>query len=811
MSEERTHLRTRLPGSIGALVLATSAVALAHTAELPSNVAPPPTAPATASSNGNHSGNARNVADPVAQGGTVSLEQSLQEIVVTARRRQEKLADVPVAVTAFTDNDLRENRVESTQDLQDYVPSMNVATGVTENSGVQIRGMGATGGFGSVIAGGGTGVVSYFDDAVANMSDRSLYYDLQNVQVVEGPQGTLFGKNTTGGVVLFVPKAPNDSLGGYIDGWFGDYGLTAFTGAINVPIVDDKLMVRVAVQRYDRGGYTIDRGPYFPGKDYDNQHYGSGRVSILFKPIEGLQNSTVMSYFDSNENGPGFVLSAVNPAGPFASVLDPYLAQQQAAGSRSTSLSTDQIDKRQEYGVINTTKWSIASGLDFKNIFSYEVQKWQNAEDLDASPYIITDLVGTNGWHLQTGTYTEEPQFQATALGGNLNVTGGGYYEYGHNIGNQPYQVDVALGGFTVLQPFASNYERSRAIYGQTTFDLGEFADALRGLKLTSGYRDTWDNYGYGIALVAAGSNACLSSSGVYSPPTSNCRFSDTGSNNGRSWTLGLDYHVAPTTLVYVRSGHGYIPGGFNPAVAYDFPGGRDSVGYRFAPESDTDVELGTKWEFLIGTTAGSVDADVFYTNFNDIQRIVFESININQAGIPSNFTTNASAARIDGFELQGDLRPVRAVKIALAYSWDEGRYTEINPVAAPSLVGIPFANLPKQKASVIATYFLPTPEQSGVVSVSGSYTYQSTFYDGTSSPVYALDFIKSYGIGNIRLDWNDVYGTSFDGSLFVTNVGNTLYRTGVYDEYASLGYLQSQYGPPRMYGVQLRYTFGGG
>lgn len=158
--------------------------------------------------------------------------------------------------------------------------------------------------------------------------------------------------------------------------------------------------------------------------------------------------------------------------------------------------------------------------------------------------------------------------------------------------------------------------------------------------------------------------------------------------------------------------------------------------------------------------------------------------------------------------ELQANLRPVRAVKIALAYSWEEGRYTEINPIAAPSLVGIPFANLPKQKVSVIGTFFLPVPDRVGSLSISGSYAYQSTFYDGTSSPVYPLDFIKAYGIGNLRMDWDDILGASVDGSLFVTNVGNTLYRTGIYDEYASLGYLQSQYGPPRMYGVQLRYTF---
>ena len=731
-----------------------------------------------------------------------------EEIIVTARRREEQIQNVPEAITAFSGDDIRTKRIETATDLQNYVPSLNVATSVTHDSTITIRGMGPTGGFGTVIAGGGTGVVSYFNEAVANISERAMYYDLQNVQVVKGPQGTLFGKNTTGGVVLFTPEKPTNDFDGYVETWLGDYGLAVVTGAVNVPIVDDKLLVRLAGQRYERDGYTIDRGPDFPGKDYDNQDYWTGRASVIFRPIDGIENDTVAYSLYSDQNGPGFVLSALNPTNGFAPLVAPFFAQQQAAGVRSTALSADQIDKRYEYGLIDTLKWSITDAVQFKDIFSYQVQKWRNAEDLDASPLIITDLVGTSsGWHIETSTFTEEPQLQGTLLNGDLQWQGGGYFEFGHNNGTQPYQVDAALGRFEVLQPFAPNYERSQGAYAQATYDIGGVVNDLRGLKFTAGYRYTWDSYGDGLSLYSPDAgNACFTGPGVYSQKTNYCLFYGSGSNSGRSWTLGLDYQLDPDTLIYVRSGRGYIPGGFNPAIAY-VPGGSNTPQYRFAPESDTDVELGTKANFTLGGAKTQIDADLFHTDFTNIQRVVFELVNYNGLGLPSNFTTNASAAEIEGFEFQGTILPLDGLKLEASYSYDFGHYTRIDPLAAPSLVGIPFANLPKHKITLGVSYLLPLAPEVGDVSLSGTFSYQAKYFDAPA--VQPLDDIASYSLLNLRIDWDGIFRSPVDASFFVTNATDTVYRVGEYGTFATDGRVISLYGEPRMFGVQLRYRFG--
>jgi iron complex outermembrane receptor protein len=666
--------------------------------------------------------------------------------------------------------------------------------------------MGPTGGSGpgAVLAGGGGGVVAYFAEVPTNAAGPGLFYDLENVQVAKGPQGTLFGKNTTGGVILFVPRKPTNDFEGFIEASGGNYNMKSATAAINVPVVDDRLLVRLAAQVQKRDGFTVDRGPIFPGKDYDNRDYWAARLSVVWRPIESVENYTIFSAFHSNEHGDGFVLSAVNPTGPFAASLLPILAQQQAAGVRSTALSDDEIDKRYNYGIINTTRWSISDAAQFKNIFSYQVQKWRNSEDVDGTTLILDDLVAprTGGWHTQVGTYTEEPQLQGTAFHGNLKWTAGVYYEDGRNIAAQPYEVDVAEGNFVILQSNQTNSEQSRGAYIQTTYDLGAVSNGLDGLKLTTGYRYTRDNFAYGIGAHSPSlGNACLTSSGTY--PQTDCFFASSGSSTGESWTVGLDYQLTTDTLLYVRSSKGYVPGGFNPSFGFT-PGGVSTPQFRFAPESAVDVELGLKSEFMVWNIPAQIDADVFHSDFKDIQRLVSETL---PGGVQSNFTANASKAEIDGFEFQGSIAPVKNLKVAASYSYNRGTYTKIDPAAAPSLVGIPFGYLPANKASVTTTYTLPLDAAIGELGIGASYSYQSKFFDAPA--VQPLDYIAGYGLVNLNLSWNGIMRSAFDASFFISNATDRTYRVGQYSNYVSDGRITSFYGEPRMFGVDLRYRFG--
>lgn len=732
---------------------------------------------------------------------------SLEEIMVTARRREESISSVPVAITALTAEALRTKNIETAEDLQNYVPSLNVSSSVTRDDYTfSLRGMGPTGGSGpgAVLAGGGSGVVTYFAEVPTSGGGPGLFYDLESVQVAAGPQGTLFGKNTTGGVILFVPKKPVNDVEGFVELGLGDYHMKTATAVLNTPLVEDKVLVRLAVQALDRDGFTVDRGPLFPGKDYDNRDYWAARLSVLLRPSDSLENYTIVNALHSEEHGDGFVLTAVDPNGAFGSLLLPILAQQQASGVRSAALSANEIDKRFNYGIINTTRWSYNEQWQFKNIFSYQVQKWLNSEDVDGTPLVLDDLVPVSrDWHTQVGTYTEEPQLQGAALDSHLRITAGAYYEDGHNLAPQPYQVEVALGNFIIHQADQTNSERSRGLYAQTTYDLGAVMASLDRLKLTTGYRYTWDNYAYGIAAYSpSAGNACLTSSGTY--PPSDCAFSAAGRSGGSSWTLGLDYQL-PDVLVYVRSGRGYVPGGFNPSFGFT-AGGVNTPQFRFAPESVIDVELGIKSEFTLGEMPASVTADIFHSNYTNIQRYVSETL---PGGIASNFTANASEAEIEGFEFQGNLVPLSGLSLNATYSYNHGKYTKIDPAAAPSLVGVPFAYLPENKASIGATYKIITGRKLGDLSAGMFFSYQSRFFDAPA--VQPFDYIAGYGLLNGRIDWKNLFQTALDASFFISNATDKIYRVGQYNNLVSNGYVTSLYGEPRMYGVQLRYSFAPG
>lgn len=727
------------------------------------------------------------------------------DIIVTARRREESLQNVPVAVTALGGAEIERRHIETATDLQNYVPSLNVSSSFNRDDVTfTIRGLGPTGGSGpgAVLGGGGAGVVSYFAETVATGSGPGLFYDLENVQVLKGPQGTLFGKNTTGGAVLFTPSRPRDDFEGYLQASYGNLGSLRLGGVLNVPVVSGKLLVRFSFQRERSDGFTIDRGPLFAGKDYDNRDYWAGRLSLLFKPFGWFENSTILSFLDSRQNGDGYILSAANPQNPNGAALLPFLAEQQAAGIRSASFSTDSIDKRRNYGVVNTSTFTLGHGLILKNIFSYQVQKIQNANDLDATPLAITDLVGRlSDWHTQTGTLTEELQLQAKALDDKLQVTTGVYYERSHDIAPQPFRVIAAFGNVDVRQPRQTNSATSLGVYGQATLDLGALSNALDGLNLTGGYRKTWDRYSYGVALYTPSfGNICLSGAGTY--PQNDCFIFNRGRNQGDSWTAGLDYHLARNTLVYVRSSHGYVPGGFNPALAY-VPGGTDLPQFRFAPQTATDMEAGIKASTGFAGGHASFAADIFRTNFSNIQRLVALTL---PNGINSNFTANASEARIWGIELEGALELNVGLRLEANYSYNEGKYTRIDPAAAPSLVGIPFGYLPKHKVSVSVNYDFVKSDSVGRIGGRLNYSYQSRYFGAPA--VQPLDYISAFSLINLGLDWDRIAGSHLDASLFVNNLTNKRYRVGQYSSYADSGEVISLYGAPRTYGLQLRYRF---
>jgi len=263
---------------------------------------------------------------------TVRNDAGVGDIVVTARRRAENLQSVPISIVAVTDTMLREKSIATPYDLVNSTPGLAATAGSATRNDVQyfIRGQGAT-------SGGQPSVVTYFADVPQQTNTPSggsniNFYDLESVQVLKGPQGTLFGRSTTGGAVIITPKKPIGEFDGFFEGTIGNYGAREFTGAINVPIIGDRLALRVAGNYAQHNGYARS---LTTGQQLDDRDRSSYRISLLARPTDWLTNTTIFTDQRIRENGSALVLGTYEPNGIARIVSDPRLPFNPALGGNS--------------------------------------------------------------------------------------------------------------------------------------------------------------------------------------------------------------------------------------------------------------------------------------------------------------------------------------------------------------------------------------------------------------------------------------------------------------------------------------------
>lgn len=757
---------------------------------------------------------------------TASGSSGLEEIIVTARRREERLQSVPLAITAFTPQAIREHNVQEMEGLQHFVPSLSVNTSQgRDNISVYIRGQGPT-----VTA--DPAVVTYFAEVPipapplepSSGAQPGMFFDLDNIQVLKGPQGTLFGKNTTGGAVLIGPQKPTNDFGGYGQLTLGDYNLHDEEFALNVPIVSEKVLFRAAAHIRQRDGFTENLST---GRNLDDEDYYNWRTSLTLRPTDDFENYTTISGSYSDHNGSGIQLIAVDPthavatvpgigpvtlgplpgavslvqAGPgkpflefnagrkliglaFYPNLNKVFAQIQSLGPRQVMDGpNDPVSIINNLLITNESRYDISDDVALKNILSYGIQTTTIAENYAGTPFALF-ANGRAGDAVRYSQYTEEPQFSGKAINDRLSWVAGGYMSFVHPVGDQVQSscmlctADVPVSAWTPANLRES--QRSLALYSQGTYDLAGLSDYLKGLKLTVGYRYTWDYRSDFVNRPAIGVFAA--GSGTYQAP---------------SWIIGLDDQIDPQTLLYLSWRRGYKSGGFNV-----FTG--NPATFKYKPEIVKVVEVGVKSDWAVAGMKVRTDFSAYHNDFTNNQRAFVDPTNPTGAVI-----INAGTAQQDGIELEGTLIPIEGLEISGSYSYSHSKFGQEKDPLGNNLSGQSFPNTPLNKFDLNARYHLPIDKDWGDLSIAADWGYQSHVLF-TQSPGYdPLGIIGSYSLYNLRLDWNNIAGEPLDGAFYVTNLTNTVYRVGGLDVYSALGFTSALYNPPRMFGVQLRYRFG--
>jgi len=716
---------------------------------------------------------------------TASSASGLEEVVVTARRREEKAQTVPIVINTFNQKVLQQQDVKTIDSFAKLVPGLSFCCGHGRANYVWLRGV--------------PGVVAYFAEAPlgvyigpatsGGLSGSASFFDMENIQALKGPQGTLFGLNADGGALLFQPKRPGNDLEGYGQVTLGDYNRHTIEGATSIPIVKDKLLLRIGGEYHHNDGFVHD---LTQNKDVNDEDFWVARGSMIFRPTDDFENYLVANYFYSRTRNDVDVLLAVNPAGPAAKIygarLSSYLAQQQALGFYTivgSGVPAGTAYKQEQLNIVDIARWDIDDNLSLKNIAGYSEYRFLNRQDLDGTPLTIGDPgTGIDGDTLgPIAQYSDELQLNGKSLSGNLNWVVGTFLSFYHipDVAKL-YNVYFVKSG---TQNFASG--RTQALYAQGTYDFSRFVE---GLSLTLGYRYTWD------WRSAAQNN--LNANGTISGG-----FAADASFKAPGYTGSLAYQLSPQTMAYVTYSKGYSSGGFNITAPPQFR--------QYQPEYLTNVEVGVKSDWELFGVKARTNADYFHGWYSNIQVAIAQTVtNPNGTKALTTVIQNAAKADMDGWELEATVLPLPGVEISGNFLYMEARYSQFMSNGV-NQTNVPFLFLPRMKYSLNGRYHLPIDESWGDLSFAASYTWQQHLLAGFDPTPVAMT--PSFGTLNLNLDWDNIAGRPIDASLFVTNLLENHWTLGQAGAYAanSLGIYSVAVADPRQFGFRLRLRFGPG
>jgi iron complex outermembrane recepter protein len=705
----------------------------------------------------------------------------IEEIVVTARRTAELVQDVPIAVSVLDARALTEKNITTTNDLAVSVPGLSGINLTDRNRTVySMRGQG------EAFFGSSPGVVGYFAD-VPEFS--SFIYDLSSIQVLKGPQGTLFGRNTTGGAVLFTPQVPTAETGGYVNSRIGNYARTDLEFGYGGPLIHGLAGFRIAGQWLNREGYTRN---LHDGERLDDEGRQSVRLSLTLMPFDGVENHTILQYERTRENGTSHALHAFVDAltTPYRSQLGPYLREQQARGPRIVGNDAPLYYRSDSRGVINTAAWDVTEQVRLKNILSFRKWAFGTYADEDGSPFRILNI-GTD--QPTTPTYMRTGELQLL-YGGWLDAVAGIYYEDAEKA------FDVLNSQLTlpiVLLPYGFNVYSGSDNTSTAAF-VHLSGDPLERLSVSVGYRHTVDD-----RRQVARQALVLQGLEVDTLPTTSLqkRYS------ADSWSLSASYRFEPDTMSYLTVRRGYKTGGFNPTASSP-----ERVAY--APEYVTSRELGIKTRWWVGSWLLRLNADVFHDEYSDIQRNL-----VQPTAPPSSITTNAASATVRGGDIDMVLAPAEGLSFALQYTHVDASYRTYDDPQLGDLSDGMFPNTPEHQLSFSPVLRWALPGAWGSAVAQATVYWQSTIaLDVTNTPNGndAVDravigsIVPGYARIDLRADWQQPLRSRLSAAAYVRNLTDRTYAVGGLNALGIdiVGTAALIYGQPRMYGVELRYDF---
>ena len=690
--------------------------------------------------------------------------EQLGTITVTARKRQETLQEVPIAVTAFSAQKLDDFNVEDLSDLDAQVPNLTVyaARGSSSTITAYIRGVGQA----DPLWGVDPGVGIYLDDVYIARPQGALLdiFDVERIEVLRGPQGSLYGKNTIGGAIKYVSRGLDPDFGGMASLTLGTANQQDLKVGINAPLGESGWVARFAGANLTRDGYGEN---IRTGQDVSDKEIVAGRFTLGYIGSDVWNLQFTADSIDDASAVRGARMLAVNRFAPTVLPLnDRYDVRN---GMRNVNDTT-----MEGYGL--TFNYKINDDWSFKSVTAQRESDTETNIDFDTLPNIIADV---------TAFYSDEQFSQEFQVnydnGGNFTAVGGIYYfnaEAGGTVLNNFFNLSF---GNTNGQVDTD----SIAFYGEGTY---RFNDQW---ALTLGGRWTSEDKAVDIF------NQTFTDATFTVPRATVSDLNDEVSFDNFSPKISLDYQATEDMLLYGLISRGFKSGGFNIRANISAV---PASGEPFDDETLTTYELGAKVAFA--DQSWFLNAAYFYSDYKDIQLSIFTTIpNSNPPAFFGDFT-NAGAATVQGVELElfGQLSERWVLQGNLGFldtEYDEYITAGVNVADQQK-----FTNAPDFAGALSIQYIHPLANGGEIRSRLG-YSYQDKVYPTTDlSEAIAQD---GYGLWSGSVIWqvNDQWRVALEGN----NLADEEYRTTGYN-IAALGILTGFYGAPRTVALTASYQF---
>lgn len=728
------------------------------------------------------------------------------EVVVTARRRAERIEDVPVSMTAISGAQLARAGVNQVQQLQFEAPSTNISIANPRQTNFAIRGLGnnpATDGLSSSV-----GV--YIDGVYLDrpgMADFNLL-DVDRVEVLRGPQGTLFGTNTTAGAISVVTRSPSKTFEaeGQVD--LGNDNLTSLQASVSGPI-SDQVAVRIAAYKTDRDGYLRDVDTH---SDNDSLHREGVRAQISYEPNNQLTLRLIGEYGDEDDSGGVLVLYNKGPsasANPRFLTFDTWAARNGVTPIFDPDGLKDDLNeaerlKQSERAVTGIADYKLGD-FTLSSITGYRFWTFTPFNDFDWGP---ASAFTTNGVIDREKQYSEEVRL--TSPSGGLFDYVLGLYAFRRDLEattDTVYGPNYALGlgaaGNTALNNATSITNAdpettSFALFGQGTAHL------TSKLSLTLGVRETYERSSEHIQRLAL-------TGGTGPAPITVAPYVGrlSISNDEPSGLADLSYKFTPDILGYASVAYSAKAGGFNaPAVPQSTTGVIQPTSTLLVrPERALNDEVGIKMAFFGRTLM--LDADAYWTNVWDYQA---NTLQTGPNGAILSLITNVGSVVSRGVEGDANWRPFGGLVFNGSVGYNDAYYQSFPNApaiqgavgATQNLSGRPVVQAPHWTANLGATY-THRIKQTIDSYINGEVAYHSGYYGYIDDSSYSR--LPGYVIGNLRVGAS-FSGGRYDLSLWVHNIGDARYFNAVTPAITGSGGYFASVAEPRMFGATLKAAF---